>query len=116
MQSVSSNPVPAGNWSVFILRNPSGRCFVGHTDKVSELLATADTDVANWTGQPGPWPLVWRHDGLTQAAALKYEISLKRDKNSARFYTRTGLKPLEEIIVQEAPPPPTAESHPGASA
>jgi predicted GIY-YIG superfamily endonuclease len=83
----------AANWSVFILRNPAGRCFVGHTQDLPGFLAGADADVANWTGQPGPWPLVWRHDGLTEAAARKYEVSLKRDRDTPRFYTRTGLTP-----------------------
>ncbi len=101
MESASPTTAPSAKWSVFILRNPAGRCFVGHTDNLPGVLATADVDVAKWTGQSGPWPLVWQHDGLTQAAALKYEISLKRDKNSPRFYTRTGLKPLDEVVIQQ---------------
>ena len=100
---------PAGTWSVFVLRNPAGRFFVGHTDRLADLVATADTEVAKWTGQPGPWPLVWQHDGLTEAAARKYEISLKRDKNTPRFYTRTGLTPPPD-------PTPTPEAgEPGPS-
>ncbi|HRI15760.1 MAG TPA: hypothetical protein PLX89_22415, partial [Verrucomicrobiota bacterium] len=93
MESSDVTPSFPAQWSVFILRNPAGRCFVGHTDNLARLLASADTDVAKWTGQPGPWPLVWQHDGLTEAAARKYEISLKRDKDTPRFYTRTGLTP-----------------------
>lgn len=66
---------------------------MGHTDNLAGLLATADVEVAKWTKTPGPWPLVWKHEGLTVAAARKYEISLKRDKDTPRFYTRTGLTP-----------------------
>ena len=110
MESATPTTPPGAKWSVFILRNPAGRCFVGHTDNLPGLLATADADVSKWTGQTGPWPLVWQHDGLTQAAALKYEISLKRDKNSPRFYTRTGLKPLDEIVIQESPADPEKEA------
>ncbi len=66
---------------------------MGHTEDLKKFVATADVDVAKWTGQPGPWPLVWQHDGLSQEAARKYETSLKRDKESPRFYTRTGLTP-----------------------
>jgi len=84
-------------WTVFVLRNPAGRIFVGHIDDVPRLLATADSDVAKWTGQPGPWPLVWRHDGLTEDAARNYETSLKRDKGTPRFYSRTGLTPPEPV-------------------
>jgi predicted GIY-YIG superfamily endonuclease len=105
MESAASHTSPGDTWSVYILRNPAGRCFVGHTHNLTATLATADIDVSKWTGQKGPWPLVWRHDGLTQAAALKYEVSLKRDKNSPRFYARTGLKPLDEIVIQESPAP-----------
>jgi predicted GIY-YIG superfamily endonuclease len=94
VETAAPNPAPDANWTVFILRNPAGRCFVGHTDNLPGLLATADEEVAKWTKQPGPWPLAWRHDGLTRSAALKYEVSLKRDKDTARFYTRTGLTPL----------------------
>lgn len=93
MDSSASAPGPDSNWTVFILRNPAGRCFVGHTDNLNGLLATADVEVAKWTKTPGPWPLVWKHEGLTVAAARKYEISLKRDKDTPRFYTRTGLTP-----------------------
>jgi len=107
--ATSDSGNPAGTWSVFILRNPAGRCFVGHTDQLPALLATADTEVAKWTGQPGPWPLVWQHDGLTEAAARKYEISLKRDKSTPRFYTRTGLTPPQDPIA----PPETSEPGPG---
>lgn len=93
MDSSASAPGPDSNWTVFILRNPAGRCFVGHTDNLTGFLATADVEVAQWTKTPGPWPLVWKHEGLTVAAARKYEISLKRDKDTPRFYTRTGLTP-----------------------
>lgn len=78
---------------MFVLRNPAGRCFVGHTDDLTRFMASADADVAKWTKLPGPWSLVWQHDGLSESAARKYEISLKRDKDSPRFYTRTGLTP-----------------------
>lgn len=101
METAVPKPAPDANWTVFILRNPAGRCFVGHTDNLPGFLATADESVATWTKQPGPWPLVWRHDGLTQPAALKYEISLKRDKETPRFYTRTGLTPV--VVAPEAP-------------
>lgn len=86
----SANP---DHWSVFVLQNPAGRCFVGHTENLQQFLASADADVAKWTGQPGPWPLKWKHEGLSQSAARKYETSLKRDKNTPRFYTRTGITP-----------------------
>ena len=96
MDAAASPNAPVGNWSVFILRNPAGRIFVGHTQDLPGLVATADVEVAKWTHQPGPWPLVWQHDGLTEPAARKYEISLKRDKGTPRFYTRTGLTPPPE--------------------
>ena len=82
-------------WSVFILQNPAGRFFVGHIEHLDTFLTASDETVAKWTGHLGPWPLVWRHDGLSEAAARKYEISLKRDKGTPRFYSRTGLKAPE---------------------
>ena len=103
----SSAPAPSDPsdiWSVFVLRNPAGRCFVGHTEHLDQFALTADTEVAKWTGQPGPWPVVWRHDKLSRKAALKFEVSLKRDKNTPRFYTRTGLTPPD--IESPGTPPP----------
>ena len=85
----------AENWTVFVLRNPAGRFFVGHTDNLAAFLDTADVEVAKWTRQEGPWPLVWKHEGLSQSAARKYETSLKKDKDTPRFYQRTGLTPPE---------------------
>jgi hypothetical protein len=38
---------------------------------------------------------VWKHEGLSQSAARKYETSLKNDKDTPRFYQRTGLTPPE---------------------
>lgn len=95
MQSGDPAAVPGGRWVVFILRNPAGRCFIGHTEDLEKFVTTADADVAAWTGKPGPWPLVWKHVGLTEEAARKYEVSLKRDRDTPRFYSRTGLVPLE---------------------
>ena len=31
---------------VFILRNPAGRCFIGHTEDLEKFVTTADADVA----------------------------------------------------------------------
>lgn len=100
MQPVETVPDPAAKWTVFILKNPADRFFIGHTDDLDRFLATADVEVAAWTRRSGPWPLVWKHVGLTQEAARKYETSLKRDRETPRFYQRTGLKP---------PEPPTPE-------
>jgi hypothetical protein len=47
---------------------------------------------------------VWRHDKLSRKAALKFEVSLKRDKNTPRFYTRTGLTPPEIELPRTATP------------
>lgn len=93
MVPADATPSPAPAWSVFVLRNPADRFFVGHTEDLQGFLAGADADVAKWTGQPGPWTLAWKHEGLTEAAARKYEISLKRDKNTPRFFVRTGIRP-----------------------
>lgn len=82
---------PDTTWTVFVLRNPAGRFFVGHAQDLPGFLAGAD--VPTWTRQPGPWELAWKHEGLTEAAARKYEISLKRDKDTPRFLVRTGLRP-----------------------
>lgn len=102
MQSDAPTPVPEAGWTVFILRNPPGRCFIGHVADLDLFLTTADADVAKWTGKPGPWPLVWKHENLTEEAARKYEVSLKRDRDTPRFYTRTGLVPPAE--PETAPP------------
>ena len=93
MQDAVSQPAPDTQWSVFVLRNPAGRCFVGHTDNLDAFLASADASVAQWTGQPGPWPLIWKHVGLSEMNARKYEISLKKDRNTPQFYKRLGIEP-----------------------
>lgn len=93
MDNVTKSANPAGNWTVFILRNAADRFFVGHTEDLPAFLSAADVEVAKWTKQPGPWPLVWKHEGLTEAAARKYEVSLKRDKDTPRFFERTQLAP-----------------------
>ena len=82
---------------------------MGHTEHLDQFALTADTEVAKWTGQPGPWPVVWRHDKLSRKAALKFEVSLKRDKNTPRFYTRTGLTRPRSNCREPCPPKATPD-------
>jgi predicted GIY-YIG superfamily endonuclease len=97
-------------FTVFALKNPSGLFFVGTAADLNGFLAEADDKVRAWTGQSGPWEVVWQRDGLNKANAGKLETILKREKGTTAFYSRVGLPvpdpiPLAPVVRPKGPRP-----------
>lgn len=72
---------------VYILENPAGRFYIGHTDNLEERLIShnrKDKLVSKFTRKNGPWKLIWSESHPTRPAAVQRESDIKRMK-SARW-------------------------------
>ena len=69
----------------YILQNPAGRFYVGHTDDLeARLLRHNCTDNAStYTRKNGPWVLVWSEAHETRATAMAREKQIKAMKSAA---------------------------------
>ncbi|TMB99254.1 MAG: GIY-YIG nuclease family protein [Chloroflexi bacterium] len=64
-------------FTVYALRNPKGRLYIGQTDDLDGRLAQHQAGEARWTSSRGPWQLVWTEAYGTGAEAVKRERALK---------------------------------------
>lgn len=73
------------NFFVYILRNPKGRFYVGHTSDL-ELREIShnrtDKILGKYTRKNGPWILVWSEAHPSRAAAMAREIRIKSWKSA----------------------------------
>jgi predicted GIY-YIG superfamily endonuclease len=79
---------------VYILENPEGRFYIGHSDNLEERLAShnrTDKIGGKYTRKNGPWKLGWSETYPTRSAAVKRERQIKRMK-SARWIREHLLK------------------------
>ncbi len=71
----------------YILQNPAGKFYIGHTeDPDSRLQSHNDTgpNHGKYKRKNGPWELVWSEEHPTRAAAMARESEIKSMK-SARW-------------------------------
>ena len=85
-------------WSMFwvyVLENPAGSFYVGHTDnlrrRLSEHNAPSNAE-GKYTRKNGPWCLVWSEEHPTRASAMARERFIKSRK-SASSQTAHRLEP-----------------------
>jgi predicted GIY-YIG superfamily endonuclease len=79
---------------VYIIENPKGRFYIGHSDSLEERLAShnrIDKIGGKYTRKNGPWKLVWSETHPTRSAAVKRERQIKWMK-SARWIREHLLK------------------------
>jgi putative endonuclease len=78
-------------YSVYILRNPAGRFYVGQTDDLDQRLVShnrTDKAAGKFTRKNGPWSLVWSEPHDTRAAAMAREREIKAWKSAKIIRTR----------------------------
>jgi len=76
-----------GPFWVYVLENPAGRFYIGHTPDLAKRLQEHNTPMLgemSWTHKHGPWRLVWKEAHATRGQAVKRERQIKRTK-SARW-------------------------------
>ncbi|MDB6123468.1 MAG: nuclease superfamily protein [Pedosphaera sp.] len=83
--------VPLLIYSVYIIKNPSGKLYIGLTDDVARRLAQHNSGVSTWTRNKGPWLLLWEKPAMSLSDSRKLELELKRQKGGDRLYRLTGL-------------------------
>ena len=68
------------SYQVYVLRNPSGRHYIGLTEDVSNRLTQHNAGESKWTAKFRPWALIWTSGELSLGDARKLENHLKRQK------------------------------------
>jgi predicted GIY-YIG superfamily endonuclease len=84
---------------VYILENPAGKFYIGHTDNLQVRLANhnrTDSIGGKWTRKNGPWKLVWSEQHPDRSSAIIRERQIKKMKSS-KWIRENLLSP----VVQE---------------
>ena len=79
---------------VYIIRNPQGRFYIGHTDNLQTRLHShnrTDKSGGKFTRKNGPWELMWSEQHSTRSSAMARERQIKSMK-SARWIRENLLK------------------------
>ncbi len=70
---------------VYILQNPNGKFYIGHTDDIELRLQShnrTDKVIGKYTRKNGLWILVWSEAHPSRAAAMAREIRIKSWKSA----------------------------------
>jgi putative endonuclease len=75
----------------YILQNPDGKFYIGHTQNLNLHLANhnrTDSVAGKFTRKNGPWRLVWSETYPTRALAMVREKQIKSWKSSQLITSR----------------------------
>jgi putative endonuclease len=64
-------------YSVYVLRNPQGRLYVGSTSEIERRVLQHQRGEGGWTRGRGPWQLVYHEHFPNRAEAMSRERELK---------------------------------------
>ena len=70
---------------VYLLKNPRGKFYVGHTQNLVERLKDhnrTDCFEGHFTRKNGPWKLVWSEAHSSRQSAMQRERQIKRMKSA----------------------------------
>ena len=70
------------SFSVYILRNPQGRLYIGQTSDVTLRLRRHNQNTVFSTKDRGPWTLVYSKEFPTRSEAMAQERKLKALKSN----------------------------------
>src|SRR5713101_4418930 len=88
---------PQGGWSVYALRNPDGKLYIGQTRNLSHRLHQHNDPAHTLTRTTkrfrGPWELVHSEIFPSRSAALVREKALKSGQGRAWLKARSGCNP-----------------------
>jgi putative endonuclease len=76
---------------VYILENPEGRFYVGHTDNLGRRIGShnrTDKISTKFTRKNGPWILVWSEEHPDRASAMRREREIKNWKSTRMIRDR----------------------------
>jgi predicted GIY-YIG superfamily endonuclease len=75
---------------VYILQNPNGRFYVGHTGSLDTRLVShnrTDKISGKFTRKNGPWTLVWCEEHSSRSGVIRREREIKSWKSANRIQT-----------------------------
>jgi predicted GIY-YIG superfamily endonuclease len=73
---------------VYILQNPNGHFYIGHTDDLVSRVANhnrTDKIAGKFTRKNGPWILVWSEQRPDRSSAMRREHEIKSWKSAKRI-------------------------------
>ncbi len=74
-------------YQVYVLKNPSGRFYIGLSENILRRLEQHNTGLSRWTKNKGPWEIFWESPFMSLSEARKLENKLKRQKGGAGLMT-----------------------------
>lgn len=80
-----------GCFHVYILVNPLGRFYVGHTDDLIARLENHNREgpaLGKFTRKNGPWKIVWSELHPTRSSAMRREREIKSWKSARSIRER----------------------------
>ena len=72
----------------YILQNPTGKFYIGHTDDLQTRVANhnrTDKTGGKFTRKNGPWVLVWFEGQSSRSSAMRRERQIKSWKSARRI-------------------------------
>ena len=75
----------------YIIQNPAGQFYVGHTDNLSARVKNhnrTDKIAGKFTRKDGPWTLVWSEEHPGRSSAMRREREIKKWKSARLIRTR----------------------------
>ena len=75
---------------VYVLQNPKGRFYIGHTDDLIARVANhnrIDKTLGKFTRKNGPWFLLWSEEHAKRSSAMRREHQIKSWKSAKRIRT-----------------------------
>lgn len=66
---------------VYIIKNPTGKHYIGETENLERRLHEHNKDNGHFTGYNGPWELVISSTCQSKSEAVQLERKLKNFKN-----------------------------------
>ncbi|MCZ6615089.1 MAG: GIY-YIG nuclease family protein [Chloroflexi bacterium] len=71
---------------VYIIQNPEGILYIGHTSNISLRMERHNQGKARWTRSRGPWSLVYSERFLSRSEAMAKESGLKALKSKEALH------------------------------
>ncbi len=74
-------------YRVYVLRNPTGRLYIGITGDVSTRVAQHNAGSSKWTAKYRPWDLIWMSRSMSLGDIRRLENAMKRQKSGDGLHT-----------------------------
>ena len=83
--------MPTRVYWVYVLRNSTGKYYVGLTSDLVRRLDDHNCGRSRWTAKYRPWEMIWARGPMTLTEARVMEGRLKRQKGGNGLFALLGL-------------------------